>query len=112
MSRNVPSPPHPAAALAEPVHGALRPTREWYDWLIAFARAVQFNTPTTGTATFAGAATAAVTFATPEPDTSYNVHVEPPENRGWWITGKSTSGFTINLSAASSTTYAWTVVRR
>lgn len=110
--RNVKFPPHPSVTLSEVIDGAQRMTREWYDWVLEFTKAAQFNSPLTGSVTFAAATTAAVTFTTAEPNTNYNVIIEAPEQRTVWITGKTTTGFTINLSSSSSATYLWTVIRR
>lgn len=111
MSRTVPQPPHPSVGMVEKVLDALRATREWYDWIIAFAVNVRFNTPLTGSKAFSAATSAAVTFITPEPTANYTVLVEAPEDRRVWITSKATTGFTINVSSASSATYEWVVIR-
>jgi hypothetical protein len=109
MSRTVPSAPHPAS---QAVDGSQRLTREWRDWLDKFVSALQSDAPLTGTVTFAAATSAAVTFTTPELTTSYNVALDSPENKTFWITSKTTTGFTINASSATSATVGWTVVRR
>lgn len=67
--------------------------------------------PVTGTVTFAAATTAAVAFTTAEPSANYNIHIDAPEDRRFWTTSKTTSGFTVNVSASSSATYGWTLVR-
>lgn len=112
MSRTVPQPPHFSVVLSELVESSARMTREWYDWVVRFASAVLFNTPLTGTVTFSAATTAAVTFTTAEATANYNVIVESPEDRRVWVTSKATTGFTLNVSSASSATYTWTVIRR
>lgn len=108
MSQTVPQPPHASVAL---VPAQLTET-DWYNWFLQFARAVRFNTPLTGTVTFAAATTAAVTFTTAEPTANYQVLIEAPENRTFWVTSKATTGFTLNVSSSSSATYTWTVIRR
>jgi hypothetical protein len=82
--------------------------REWFQALAVMARA----TPVTGTVTFSAATTAAVTLAVPETDTSYSIMYDAPEDRRVWTTSKTVSGFTANVSASSSATYGWTLVRR
>ncbi len=109
MSRAVPDPPHPSHGL---VDTTARMARVWTDWLRKFVPAIRYNTPLTGTVTFATATTAAVAFDTAEASTDYNVLVEAPEDRRVWITSKATTGFTINVSASSTAVYTWTVVRR
>lgn len=106
--RPVPQPPHASVALVP----QLLAETDWYNWFLLFAKAVLHNTALTGTATFAGGTTAAVTFTTPEPTANYNVITEAPEDRRVWITSKTTTGFVINVSAASSATYTWTVIRQ
>lgn len=108
MSRSVPQPPHASVALVP----SLLAETDWFNWFLSFAKAVLFNTPLTGTATFAAATTATVTFTTAEPTANYNVAVEAPEDRRVWVTSKATTGFTLNVSASSSATYTWTVIRR
>lgn len=109
MSRAIADPPHPSHGL---VVASLHMARVWTDWLRKFVPAIRHNTPITGTVTFAAATSAAVAFDTAEASTDYNVMVEPPEDRRWWITSKATTGFTINVSSSSSAVYTWTVVRR
>jgi hypothetical protein len=65
-----------------------------------------------GSATFATAATVAVSFGTAEPDASYYVIVTGDVNETFWITSKATGGFTINSSNGSSTaTVDWMLIR-
>lgn len=109
MSRQVPSPPHYDSGL---IDRAMRMTREWYDWVDKFFRAINYNTPLTGTATFAAATSAAVTFDTAEAGTSYNIHIDSPANLTFWVTSKATTGFTINSSSSTSVTVGWTLTRR
>lgn len=97
--------PHPNSAIADGDSGFIGQTwfkslRDAYDLL-----------PKSGTVTFAAATTAAVTFDKAERDTNYTILTEAPENRTVWITAKTTTGFTMNVSAASSATYNWVLVR-
>jgi parallel beta-helix repeat protein len=65
-----------------------------------------------GTATFASAATKSVTFTRAEADTSYRVAVGAEANETIWVTSKTTSGFTLNSSNATSTAVVdWVIVR-
>ncbi len=65
-----------------------------------------------GSVTFAGAGTATVTFAVNEADASYYIAGSGNANETFWITGKGTTGFTVNSSnAASAATYDWVLVR-
>lgn len=64
-----------------------------------------------GAASFSSATSAAVTFATAQPDTAYQISVEPAGNYNVWITSKTTSGFTINTSSSITATLRWRVLR-
>jgi hypothetical protein len=65
-----------------------------------------------GTVTFAGAATAAVTFGTAETNTSYFVAINGSANETFWVTSKATGGFTLNSSNATSTAVVdWILIR-
>lgn len=109
MARVIPSLPHPSSPT---VDQSDRMTREWYDKLDELVKALQQRIPLAGTVTFAAATSAAVTFTTAEPNSAYNVLIDAPENRTVWITSKSTTGFTVNVSSSSSATYGWVIVRR
>lgn len=112
MSRNVPLPPHPSSVAAEMITGSLRFAREWYDWFITFAKAVVFNTPLTGTATFASSTTVSVTFTTPELTANYLVIVERDStSRSYAVGSKTTTGFTITSTASTSATVNWILHR-
>lgn len=109
MTTLVPPPPHPSAPAVEQSREL---SREWRDWLDKFVSAVRSNTEQAGTVTFAAATTAAVTFANAEPSANYNVALDSPENKTFWVTSKTTTGFTINASSATSATVGWALVRR
>jgi hypothetical protein len=65
-----------------------------------------------GTATFATAATVAVSFGTAEPNVTYQVFIGAQANETFWVTAKATSGFTINSSNATSTAVvSWLLIR-
>lgn len=64
-----------------------------------------------GSATFATAATKAVTITTRE-STAYDVLIEKAVNEDIWVTGKTTTGFTLNSSNATSTAVINYVIRR
>jgi hypothetical protein len=65
-----------------------------------------------GTKTFITAATAVVTFSPSEPDASYFLAIAGSANETFWVTGKGTTGFTINSSnAASTATVTWILIR-
>lgn len=64
-----------------------------------------------GTTTFAAATTATVTLARAQPDTSYRVVIGPQANKTFWVSGKTTTQFTLNASAASSDVVEWEVRR-
>ena len=86
-------------------------TREWYSWLLSLWEGLAVP----GTAEFTGGTTAAVTFAgvglPDQADTDYMIHVEPISSTGFWPTAKTTSGFTLNASAATTGTVRWTLVK-
>lgn len=65
-----------------------------------------------GTDTFSSAATKTVTFGTTEPDANYKINLAGNVNETFWVTSKSTTGFTLNSSNATSTASVdWTVIR-
>ena len=65
-----------------------------------------------GQVTFAGAATATVTFGTAEDDATYFIATSGDVNENFWATAKGTSGFTINSSNAASTANVdWILIR-
>lgn len=109
--RTIPGMPHISSGVISDIAGEYRLTQVWARWLSDFVASVQERMPITGTVTFSGTSTA-VTFTTPEPDTDYDIFYAMPENRAAWTTGKATTGFTANVSAASTATYGWTRIRR
>jgi len=65
----------------------------------------------TGRATFASAATKAVSITTRE-NASYNVALSGGAKETFWVTSKTTSGFTLNSSnGASTATVDWALTR-
>jgi hypothetical protein len=54
----------------------------------------------------AGATSLAVTLNYTLPSTNYAVYVTPQWNTSYWITGKTTTGFTINFGTAPATNSA------
>lgn len=67
-----------------------------------------------GSSTFASAATAAATLSVAYVASAldYVVGVEPTANETFWVTSKTTSGFTLNSSNATSTAVVPWVVKR
>lgn len=68
---------------------------------------------TFGSATFASAATAAVTFSAAEADANYNVaHSSNRPDEIIWVSDRTTDGFTLNSSnATSSARVTWVLIR-
>lgn len=65
-----------------------------------------------GTATFAGAATKAVTFGSNLDNSTYIVTLSVNVNETIWVTAKGVGGFTLNSSNAASTAVVeWHVIR-
>ncbi len=65
-----------------------------------------------GQVTFAAAGTATVTFANAESNTSYRIVLGPAANEDIWWSNKTTNGFTINSSNASSVAVVdWLIFR-
>jgi hypothetical protein len=65
-----------------------------------------------GAVAFTSAATKAVTFSLTEADANYNVYVTGNVNETFWVTSKTTTGFTINSSNATSTAIvSWLLIR-
>ena len=68
-----------------------------------------------GYATFSAATTKTVTFATAEADALYRVLVtwtsDPgASNTRWWVSSKTTTGFTLNVPASTSASFDWLIV--
>lgn len=57
--------------------------------------------------------TFAVTLAGTEPDAAYNVILQGSQDRNYWVTGRTTTGFTINTGSAWSSADAvtWLIIR-
>ena len=99
---------------SEPVTGKDdegRMSRIWSQKFFDIIVALRSRVPRTGTKAFAAATSAAVTLSPAEPTANYNVHIDAPEDQRCWVTAKTTSGFTINVSSSSSATFGWTLVR-
>lgn len=65
-----------------------------------------------GASAFAGAGTREVAFYTAEPDTAYRVFLAGRTNETFWVSNKTTSGFTANSSNPSShAEFDWFIVR-
>lgn len=63
-----------------------------------------------GSATFAGSNSVAVTLPVTLPDTSYSVGLSGSASETFWVTSKTTSGFTLNSSKVNSNaTVDWSV---
>ena len=77
-----------------------------------FFRALARRSPHSGTASFAAATSVAVALNPALSDDRYNVFLETPENRTFWITSKTKAGFTLNASTATSITIGYSIVRR
>jgi hypothetical protein len=63
-----------------------------------------------GSTTFATATTAAVTLSITLPSTSYKITYSANENKTFWVSTKTTTGWTWNASASSVATVDWHVV--
>ena len=74
----------------------------------ALAAAVQ-----TGTESLVATDTVAVTLGTEYADGIYSVMVEVDADPGggWWVTSKTSAGFTINFTAAVTLGLRWTTIR-
>ena len=61
----------------------------------------------------AAEATKSIAFSAAYPDGVYSVQVETDDDPGsaWWITAKSSFGFTINFSAPVTLNVRWTTIR-
>jgi parallel beta-helix repeat protein len=65
-----------------------------------------------GTVTFAGAATASVTFGTNEPDATYFLSISGDTEETFWWDTKAAGGFNLNSSNATSTAIVdWMLIR-
>lgn len=64
-----------------------------------------------GSVTFVAATTAAVTLNKTQPDTSYYVSLGSQANKTFWVSSKTTTGFTLNASTASSDSVDWLLTR-
>ncbi len=76
---------------------------------------VRGGTPTTqidGSGAFVSSTTASVVFAVPQYDTNYRINLTPtadPVGR-WWVSTKSTTGFTVSSSASNSASFDWQLI--
>lgn len=75
----------------------------WLRWFTSLVRAVNAAAPVNGSATLVSAATVLVTLTTAQPDTNYRVTLTPNANETVWVTNKTTAGFTVHSSNATST---------
>lgn len=66
----------------------------------------------TGSTTFSSSGTSAISFTTSETDASYKVFITGNVNETFWVTDKTTTGFTIHSSNASSTASVDYVIMR
>jgi hypothetical protein len=66
-------------------------------------------TPMSGTATFTGGESAAVTFDVPMPSSTYHVLLGGNARGYTWVTAKTSTGFVINCSAPSSDSTDWRI---
>jgi len=60
-----------------------------------------------GSATFAAATSVVVTTGYTMASANYSVNIDANTNRTFWVTGKTTTQFTINAAAANSDTVGW-----
>ncbi len=67
----------------------------------------------TGTGALVAVDTLAVAFGTAYADAIYSVMVEFDDDPGgnWWVTAKTSAGFTINLTLAATLNLRWTTIR-
>ena len=87
-------------------------------WTRAVATAIDYNlltrlvAPNIAIGT-AGTGSVNVTLSTHEPDTKYQIHIEPSWNTTWWITAKTVTGFTVNFGTASpaGASFSWARLR-
>jgi hypothetical protein len=64
-----------------------------------------------GTVTFAAATTATVTLTATQPAADYLVVLGPQANKTFWVSGQTTTQFTINASSSSSDVVNWVLTR-
>lgn len=64
-----------------------------------------------GQATLSAATTVAVSFPVAEVDANYIVIIAPTAERIFWVTSKTTAGFTINSNTAVTATVGWMIIR-
>lgn len=106
---NIPEAPLSADEVLVP--GTNRFSRRVWRFLVDLVAALKNRVPITGTATFAAATTATVTFATAEPDANYQVYFSAPDNKTYWASSKTTAGFQANASGSNSNTVGWQLIR-
>ncbi|HEV2178327.1 MAG TPA: glycosyl hydrolase family 28-related protein [Stellaceae bacterium] len=76
---------------------------------VALSIGTSISTKLKGTATFVAATTIAVSLGVTLPTATYQVSLGGNAAGFVWVTGKSTTGFTINCSAANSNSTDWTL---
>lgn len=64
-----------------------------------------------GTVTFAAATSATVTLTKTQPAADYLVVLGPQANKTFWVSGQTTTQFTINASSSSSDVVNWVLTR-
>ena len=70
------------------------------------------DTILTGSATFIGTTPKSVTFDTEETSNDYTILIDRAINEDFWVTAKTTTGFRLNSSNATSVaSVRWVLVR-
>ncbi len=64
-----------------------------------------------GVASFSASTTVNITLPVAEVNANYSVFLENTTNNTIWVTGKTTTGFTINSSASITANVAWLLIR-
>lgn len=109
MATELPDVPNPNVAIVG--EKTTRPTIDYFRFFTRLVNALANRLPITGSATFAAATTATVTFSTPEKDANYDVWFSPPDSKTYWASSKTANGFTANASSSVSATVRWQLIR-
>ena len=94
------------------VNFILSASSSWVSWLSELVAAVRHADQVSGTVTFVTSNSATVTFADPQPDTSYFLTLGGNADERFYWTTKTTTGFTARSSNAGSTAILnWVLTR-
>lgn len=109
MAWDLPTLPTPNVVIV--AEKSTRPSLDYFRFFSTLLQVLLNRLPVTGTASFAAATTATVTFGTPEANANYDVWFAAPDGKTYWASSKSTTGFTANASASVTADVRYQIIR-